>query len=386
MSKREIYLDHASTTYLNEEVLKAMLPYFSEKYGNAESPHIKGKEALIAIDDAKETVAKYLNCKSSELTFTGSATEANNLAIFGLAKAAQKTSHQPLHIITSAIEHSSILAPLEELQKQGFQITYLPVDDQGLINPADLEKAIRTNTILVSIIYANNEIGTIQPISELGAICKKHQIPFHSDSCQAACALPLDTQILNVDLMTLNGSKIYGPKGIGLLYHRQTLKLEPLIYGGQQQKGLRSGTQDTPSIVGFTKALELAQENCEREKERLKKLKNQLIDGLLQKIPNTYLNGHPQNRLANNINVTFQGIDAKQLILHLDTLGVYVSSGSACGGKKDQPSHVLQAIGLSESNLNSTIRISLGKKNSQADIDYLLEILPPLIEKLRAQN
>lgn len=367
MSK-EVYLDYASTTPVDPRVLEKMLPYFTSEYGNTESRHQKGKKAKIALDQASEKITKILNCRTSELIFCGNATEANNLAIFGLAPAS------PSHFITTKIEHSSIIRPFEELQRRGHKVTWLNVDHEGFINLEELENAITPETKLVSIIYANNEIGTIQDIKKIAEICKKHQVPFHTDACQIAGSESLD--VTDIDLMTLNGSKIYGPKGVGLLYCRREVKLSPQILGGGHQNGLRSGTLNVPGIVGFAEALELTH-NAPLKPD----LRDKLLTELL-KLPGTKLNGPIKNRLSNNINIQFEGIDGTELLMHLDQAGIYCSSGSTCVSGSEQGSHVLLAIGLTSKEANSSIRITLGKPTTEEEIDYVISTLKALTSKL----
>ncbi len=376
--KTEVYLDHASSTYLDPRVLKVMLPHLKEKYGNASSSHKKGKEALIAIDKAKEVFAKTLNCKSSEIIFTGSATEANNLAIFGITKANPTKNH----VIISSIEHPSISQPCKELEKNGYKITCLPVDKYGLISEKTLEEEISDKTALVSITHANHEIGTIQPISKLGEICKKHNVPFHTDACQTACTHPLNTKILNVDAMTINGSKIYGPKGIGALYINKSIKINPIILGGHQEQGLRAGTQNTANIVGFAEALEIIQKEKITENKRQTKLRDKLISQLLKQIPGSYLNGHPEKRLPNNVNITIPGINSQELILHLDNAGIYVSSGASCESGTAKSSPTLIAIGIPKQDVFSAIRISLGKRTTENEINYTIKKLTSICGNL----
>lgn len=383
IKKLKIYLDHASTTYTDDEVLTSMLPYFSEKYGNAQSLHEKGKEALMAIDASRETVSKYLNCRSSEIIFCGTATEANNLAIFGTARANKNKGN---HLITTKIEHSSVEEPFKQLEREGFKVTSLDVDKEGFINPEDVKKALTSKTILVSIMYANNEIGTIEPILEIGKILKNHPAYFHTDACQIAGVETLDVKELNIDLMTLNGSKIYGPKGIGVLYVKRGTNIRPIIYGGGHEYNIRGGTQNTPNIVGFAKALELIEKNKERENLRLTNLRNKLINGLLKNISNSYINGPLKKRLPNNINITIKGINAQEALLNLNEEGIFVSTGSACTVRKDKPSNVLKAIGLPKEDIFSTLRLTIGKKTTLEDIEYVLEILPKLVEKLRTDT
>lgn len=376
----DIYLDNASTTATDPRVLDAMLPYFSEKYGNPHSNHKKGKEAKIAVDNAREIIAKILNCRESEIVFTDSATEANNLAILGIARA---NMDQGKHLITSKIEHSSVRAPLQQLEKEGFEVTWLNVDSEGFVSLEELENAIRPNTILVSIMHANNEIGTIEPIAEIGEICEKHKTIFHTDAAQTAGYLNLDVQKLNIDLMTINGSKIYGPKGIGALYIKRELQIRPIIFGGAHEKGLRAGTHNVPGIVGLAKALELVQEEKDRENQNLEKLRNKLMEALLTKIKGANLNGPKDNRLPNNLNISIPDVDADRLLLILDEAGIYVSTGSACSTGEAQPSETLKAIGLPQNKVHSSIRFSLGKKTTETDIDYVIETLPKIIEKMQ---
>jgi len=379
---KEIYLDHASTTYTDNEVLKEMLPYFTEKYGNPESLHKKGQEALMATDKARESIANILNCRLSEIYFCGTATASNNLAIFGIANTYKDRGN---HLLTTKIEHPSILQPFQKLEKDGYDVTYLDVNSEGLIDPKALEAAIKKETIFVSIMYANNEIGTIQNIKELGKVCRKHEVPFHTDACQAGCSKTLDTKELNVDLMTINGSKIYGPKGVGVLYANRDIKLTPVIYGGGQESGLRSGTHNIPNIMGIAKALELAQENREKENERLSKLRDTILEEL-KKIDGIKINGSLLHRLPNNINIQIKDVNNQELLLHLSEAGIYVSAGSACSAGKTTPSHVLKAIGLSDEEVTNSLRITMGKRTTEEDLDYTLEKLKELILKLRKHS
>ncbi|MEM2954457.1 MAG: cysteine desulfurase family protein [Candidatus Nanoarchaeia archaeon] len=375
-----IYLDYAATTPVRKEVLIAMLPYFDKIYGNPSSIHQKGIEAKKAIENAREKISKLLNCAPNEIVFTNGGTESINLALKGFALANKNKGN---HIITQETEHSAVLNTCKWLEKNGFKVTYIKPDKFGLINPKQIKNAITKKTILVSIMYANNEIGTIQPIGEIGKICKEFKICFHSDACQAAGFLDLDVKKLNIDMLTLNGSKIYGPKGIGLLYVKNGIKLEPLIHGGEQEFGLRAGTENVPGIIGLATALELAQKEKEKENKRLLKLRNKLINEIL-KIPHTKLNGHPTKRLPNNISVSFYGIEGEALLLMLDREGFCVSTGSACSSKKLEESHVLKAIGLKKEWAHGTIRITLGKYTTNKNISRFLKILSKCVEKLRA--
>ena len=378
--RQEIYLDHAATTYVRDEVVAAMAPYFQEEYGNPGSFHTVGLRSKRAVARAREAVRLLLNAaRVEEITFTGSGTESINLAIKGIAE--QKGSG---HIITSTIEHEAVIETLYYLEKyRGFEVTKVPVNREGQVNPEDVRAAIRPDTILVTVMYANNEVGTIQPIAEIGAICQEHKVPFHTDACQAAGALDLDIEKLNVDMLTLNGSKIYGPKGVGVLYKRKSLRLVPLIHGGGQEFGLRSGTQNVPFIVGFAKALELAQSEKEEETKRLIELRTMLEDGILTNIPKTFLNGHPTDRLPNNANITISDIEGEAMMLYLNEYGICTSSGSACTSQSLDPSHVILAMGLPYEVAHGTLRFTLGRKTTKEHIQHIIDTLPEIVERLR---
>ncbi len=378
MKDKIIYLDHAATTYLDPRVKKEMDKCYSDVYGNPGSLHSIGREANELVETSRETIANTLNCKPKEIIFTSGGTESINLAIKGVAFKKEKG-----HIITSKIEHPAVLDTCRFLEKKGFQVTYLNVDKFGLVNPKDVEKAIKKDTILISIMYANNEIGTIEPIKEIGRIARRNKILFHTDACQAAGALDLDVNQLNVDLMTLNGSKIYGPKGVGILYKSKEVKLEPLMHGGGQEFGLRSGTENVPGIVGFAKALELAQSSKEKENARLIKLRDYLISSVLSKIEKSFLNGHPKKRLPNNINISFLDVEGESVLLYLDHQGIEVSTGSACSSQKLEISPTLNAIGLIHDAAHGSIRFSLGHQTTKKDIDYTVKALKEIIENLR---
>lgn len=376
--KREVYLDHAATTYVDPKVAQAMQPYLEKHFGNPSSLHNLGLEAKGAVNGSREKIAKLLNCRSEELIFTGGGTESINLAIKGIALTKSKG-----HIITSQIEHPAVLETCRYLERKGFSVTYLEVDRCGIIAPEAVEKAIRKDTILISIMYANNEIGTIEPIAEIGEVARKHNRLFHTDACQAAGALELDVQKLKVDLLTINGSKIYGPKGIGILYVRSGVKLEPLIHGGGQEQGARSGTENVSGIVGLATALGLAQQEKEKENKRLSEIREYLIHRVLKEIPKTFLNGHPTQRLPNNANLSFLDVEGESILLYLNEYGIAVSTGSACSSQKLQISHVLKAIGLKHDAAHGSIRFTLGKRNTNADIDYVMKVLPEIISSLR---
>lgn len=380
--RHEVYLDNAATTPVDKEVMGCMEPYFCREYGNPGSFNTIGLRARHAVDDARMRIAKVLGCKASEIIFTGSGTESDNLALKGAARALKGRGN---HIITTKIEHDAVLSTCRALEKEGFDITYADVNEHGLVDPEHIKKAITTNTILISIIYASNEIGTIQPIREIASIAKEKGIRLHTDACQAAGYLNINVDDLGIDLMTINASKIYGPKGIGLLYARTGTILQPMIHGGGHEHGLRSGTENVPCIIGFAKALEKAQEIREEESKRATVLRDELIEGL-SSIEGTSLNGHPKRRLPNNVNMSFKGIEGEAILLHLDDNGIYASSGSACSSRKLEPSHVLKAIGLPHNIAHGSIRLTLGKHTTEEDIRYVLEVFPGIVEKLRAMS
>lgn len=382
---KPIYLDHAATTYVDPSVLEAMLPYFSEQFGNPSSEYSMGRRAKAAVERARATIAEILHANQEEIIFTGSGTESDNLAIFGIAKAYK---HKGNHIIVSKIEHKAVLEAVQALEKEGFEVTYLDVDGNGLVDPAKLERSLRSDTVLVSIMYANNEIGTIQPISEIAAAInrfkKDNPLPLlHTDACQAAGALDLDVAKLGVDLLTLNGSKIYGPKGVGCLYIAGDIQLKPILVGGGQERSLRAGTENVACIVGLAEALTIADRLRDAEGRRLSDLRNDCIDRLLEEIPNSQLNGDRKRRLPNNINISIGGVEGESLLLMLDHEGICVSTGSACASTALDPSHVLLAIGRSPELAHGSLRLTLGRKTTQAEIDRVLEVLPPIVERLR---
>lgn len=374
------YLDNAATTPVDERVLKAMLPYFSDKYGNPGSMHQKGLEAKNAVDESRKTVAKLIGAEPDEIIFVSGGTESDNLALIGTAMALKEKGN---HIITTNIEHHAVFDTCEYLEEQGFKITYVPVEKNGIANPKEIEKAITPKTILISVMHANNEIGTIQPIAEIAKIAKSKNIVMHTDACQSAGYLDIDVNKLGIDLMTLNGSKIYGPKGIGILYARKGIILKPLIYGGGQEKGVRSGTENVPLIVGFAKALEIAQKMREKESKRLIKLRDKLIEGIKKKIPNIHINGDLEKRLPNNVNISFLGVEGESMILHLDAKGICASTGSACSSHSLEPSHVIKALGLSDEASHGSLRFTLGRHTTEEDIEKVLKELPKIVESLR---
>lgn len=380
MSERKIYMDNSATTKMDSEVKNEFDKYCTDVYGNPGSFHNEGLKAKQAVANARERIAKIFNCKSSELVFTSGGTESINLAIKGLTYASNGKRTQ---IITAKTEHHAVMHTCEFLEKKGFEVVYLDVDEYGVVDIEQLKNTISDKTLLVSIMYANNEIGTIQNISEIGKICKGHGAKFHTDACQAAGYLSLDVKELNVDLMTINGSKIYGPKGVGLLYVKTGVVIEPLIHGGGQEGNKRSGTENVPGIMAFAKSLEVCEETKEQEVIRLTKLRDSLVNGVLENIPKSKLNGHPSMRLPNNANISFLDVEGEAILLYLDSNGVYASSGSACTSKTLDPSHVVVAMGVPYEYAHGSIRFTLGKGTTQEDVDYVLEILPGIISNLR---
>lgn len=377
---RKVYMDYAATTYVKREVLEEMMSYFTEKFGNPSSFYSISRETKIALDKARNRVAKALNCLQSEVYFTAGGSEADNWAIKGIATANKEKGN---HIITTKIEHHAVLHTCEFLEKHGFEVTYLNVDKEGFINLEELKNSITNKTILVSIMFANNEIGTIQPIKEIGAICREKGVLFHTDAVQALGNVKIDVEDMNIDMLSLAGHKIYGPKGVGALYIRKGIKIDNLIHGGGQERARRSGTENTASVVGLGKAIELAVENLEDHNKHLIKLRDKLIDGLL-KIPYTKLNGPVgDKRLPGNVNVVFEYVKGDSVILNLDFAGICASSGSACTSGSLNPSHVLLAIGLSQELAEGSLRLTLGDDSTEEDVDYVLEVLPPIIERIR---
>jgi len=386
MNKKFIYLDHAASTPVDPQVVEAMLPYFNEIYGNASGLHRQARASAKAIDDSRQKVANLLGRSPREIIFTACGTESDNIAILGVAWA-QRQAKRGNHLITSSIEHHAVGHTIEQLcEKFGFEQTIVAVDGHGLVDPNDVAAAIRPDTILISVMTANNEVGTIQPIAEIGAIAHVRGIPFHTDAVQAAGYESLLVDVLNVDLLAISGHKIYAPKGIGVLYGRKKIPLLPPFSGGSHENGRRPGTENVPYIVGIAKAMELIQAHQDEEKPRQTKLRDKLIQGVLQSIPNSQLSGHPTQRLANNASFVFGGCEADAILMHLDQVGIQASSGSACNSGMPTPSHVLIAMGISHYLALSALRLTLGKQTTAEDIDTVLEILPQLIWKVRKQG
>jgi len=380
---KRIYLDHAATTPMRHEVVEAMLPFLRERFGNPSTLYSYGQEAKKAIDGAREKVAQVMNANSSEIVFTSGGTESDNFAISGVAWANQKRGN---HIITSSIEHHAVLNICKFLERRGFEVTYLPVDNHGLVSPDDVKKAVRKDTILISIMHANNEIGTIEPVEEIGKIAKEEGIYFHTDGVQTFGHIPIDVNMLNVDLLSASAHKLYGPKGVGCLYIRKGVRIVPFLYGGAQENKRRASTENVAGIVGFGKAAELAIKEMEEEGNRLIPLRDRLIKEILEKISFTRLNGHPTKRLPGNVNVCIEFVEGESMILQLDINGICASSGSACTSSIIEPSHVLLAIGIPPAVAQGSLRFTLGRDNTTEDIDYLLEILPTVVERLRAMS
>ncbi|MDI9485430.1 MAG: cysteine desulfurase NifS [Bacillota bacterium] len=378
----QIYMDHAATTPVRPEVLEAMLPFFGSEYGNPSSVYGWGRRARQALDQARDKVSEILGAEASEIIFTSGGSEGANLAIKGAAWAYQKKGR---HIVTSAVEHHAVLDSVLWLKKQGFEVTIVPVDEEGMVSPAEVEKALRPDTTLVTIMHANNEVGTIQPIREISEIVRNHGALFHTDAVQTAGVLDIDVKELGVDMLSLSAHKLYGPKGVGALYVRKGVRLDPLIHGGAQEKRRRAGTENTAGIVGLAKALELAHVDREEENARLIRLRDRLLEGL-QKIPHTKVNGSLVQRLPNNVNVCFQYIEGESMLLNLDLRGIAASSGSACTSGSLDPSHVLLAMGLSHEIAHGSLRLTLGRDNTESDIDFVLQEIPVIVERLRAMS
>ena len=377
-----MYMDHAATTYAAPEVVEAMLPYFSEKFGNPSSVYGIGQENKAAVEEARAKVAAAINAEPNEIYFTAGGTESDNWVLKGVAFA---NIRKGKHIITTAVEHHAILHAAEWLQSQGFEVTYLPVDQYGMVSPADVEKAIRPDTILISVMYANNEVGTIQPIAEIGAIARAHGIYFHTDAVQAVGHVPIDVKAEHIDMLSLSGHKFYGPKGIGVLYIRRGVRIQNLLHGGAQESRHRAGTENVAGIVGLGAAIERAVAAMPEESARLTAMRDHMIRELL-KIPASHLNGHPTQRLPNNVNITFEYIEGEGILLLLNMFGICASTGSACNSASLEPSHVLTAMGVPHEIAHGSVRLTLGERNTEEDVSYVLEKLPEVVGKLRSMS
>jgi len=380
---KRVYLDYAATTPTHPDVVKAMLPYLNDAFGNPSSMHSFGQEAKRAVEEARETIAALIGAKNDEIVFTSGGTEADNFALKGVAYA---NEHRGNHIITSSIEHHAVIEPLKSLERQGFKVTYLPVDQYGMVDPQDVRKAVSEKTILISVMHANNEIGTIEPIAEMGRIAKERGVYLHTDAVQTVGHIPVDVNELGVDLLSMSAHKLSGPKGVGALYIRKGTKVAPFMHGGEQEQRRRASTENVPGIVGFGKAADIAQNEMRAEVERLTLLRDQLIKGLLERIDNMQLNGHPSKRLPNNVNVSVQFVEGESMLLSLDMEGIAASTGSACSSSTLTPSHVLLALGLQPEQAHCSLRFTLGRETTKEEIGRVLEALPPIVAKLRAMS
>lgn len=380
---RKVYLDNAATTALSPRVLEAMLPYFTQYYGNPSSVHAFGREAKQGLDKARDQVAKALHCEPSEVIFTGCGTESDNTVLLGVA---QRYGDKGKHIITTNVEHHAILHTCEYLEKQGYSVTYLPVDQDGLVTAEQVAAAIRPDTILVSIMFANNEVGTIMPIQEIGAVCKEKGVLFHTDAVQAVGHIPVDVQTMHIDMLSLSAHKFHGPKGVGALYCRKGIRLPSYIMGGAQERGRRAGTENVAGIVGLGAAIQLATEQLEENRAKMTALRDRLMTGIQARISEVKLNGHPTNRLPNNVNFSFKYIEGESILLMLDMNGIAASSGSACTSGSLDPSHVLLALGLPHEIAHGSVRLTLGDETTEEDIDYTIDVLEKTVARLRAMS
>ncbi|MDA8213216.1 MAG: cysteine desulfurase NifS [Clostridia bacterium] len=380
---RRVYMDHSATTPMDPEIAQSVLKYMVEDFGNPSSIHAFGREARKAVEEARERVASAIGANPAEIIFTSGGTEADNMAILGVATANCKKG---THIITSTVEHHAGLDTCKHLEKNGFTVTYIPVDETGRVRVADVARAITKNTILITIMHANNEVGTIQPIEEIGKLAREKGVYFHVDAVQSVGKIPVHVDELNVDLMSISSHKIYGPKGVGCLYVRKGVRLTPITHGGSQERKRRAGTENVPGIVGFGLAMEKAVQDLRDEAPRLTRMRDRLIKGILERLDHTQLNGHPTERLPHNVNFSFQFIEGESLLLMLDMKGVAASSGSACTSGSLDPSHVLLAMGIPHEVAHGSLRLTLGRVNTEADVDYILEVLPPIVERLRAMS
>lgn len=376
-----IYMDHSATSPVDREVFEAMKPYFVDYFGNASTLYSLGRDARKAMESARAQVASLIGGKPEEIIFTSGGTESDNIAIKGTA---YRLKDKGNHIITSAIEHPAVEETCKYLEKNGFEVTYLPVYEEGIVRVSDLKDAITDKTILITIMHANNEIGTIQPVAEIGKIARERKIYFHTDAVQTVGKIPVNVEELNVDILSLSAHKLYGPKGIGALYIRKGVRLEPIIHGGGHEKGIRPGTENISGIVGLGKACEIAARDLEKNSKSLTNLRDKLIDEVLNSVEKSYLNGHRTKRLPNNVNFRFTGIEGESLVLHLDSKGIAASTGSACSSKKLEPSHVLMAIGLEEVDAHGSLRLTLGKENTEEDVDHAIESIKEVVETLRS--
>ena len=380
---RKVYLDNAATTALSPKVLKQMMPYLTTIYGNPSSPHSFGQEARRGVEHARDQVAKALNALPEEIIFTGCGTESDNTVLFGVAERYKSKGN---HIITTNVEHHAILHTCETLEKRGIEVTYLPVDENGMVTAEQVANAITDKTILVSIMFANNEVGTIMPIAEIGKVCRERGVLFHTDAVQAVGHVPIDVKAMNIDMLSMSAHKFHGPKGVGALYMKKGIRLPAYVMGGAQERNRRAGTENVVGVVGLGAAIELATQNLEESAARMTKLRDKLIAGIAERIPEVKLNGHPTLRLPNNVNYSIKYIEGESILLMLDMNGIAASSGSACTSGSLDPSHVLLALGLSHEVAHGSVRLTLSDETTEEDIDYVLEVLPKVAERLRAMS
>ncbi|GAB6275185.1 MAG: cysteine desulfurase NifS [Peptococcaceae bacterium] len=381
---KRIFLDHAATTPAHPEVVKAMLPYFTSAFGNPSSIYAYGQEAKVAVEKARAKVAGFIGAKSEEVIFTGGGTEADNFALKGVVLA---NEHKGDHLITTSIEHHAVIETCKFLEKRGgFKVTYLPVDGYGLVDPQEVKKAITNKTILVSIMHANNEIGTIEPIEEISTCVKEAGILFHTDAVQTVGHIPVNVDELGVDLLSISAHKLYGPKGVGALYIRKGTRIFPFMHGGEQERGRRAGTENVPGIVGLSKAIELARQEMGEEAQRLVYLRDRLIQGLLENLDHVHLNGHPFRRLPNNVNISVDFVEGESMLLNLDLENICASTGSACSSSSLEPSHVLRALGLPPEQAHGSLRFTLGRENTADEVDLVVEALSRIVTRLRAMS
>lgn len=382
--RRRVYLDHAATTPVRPEVAEAITRHMLSEYGNPSSVHSLGRAAAAAVEEARERVARLMGARVEEVVFLSGGTEADNMAIRGVVTASGKS--RP-HVVTTKIEHHAVLHTCEELEREGLaEVTYLPVDGTGLVDPGDVARAIRPETVLVSVMFANNEVGTIQPVKEIGRVCREKAVPFHTDAVQAYGAVPIDVDEFGIDLLSVSAHKVYGPKGVGALFIRKGMNVRPLVFGGGHERRRRAGTTNVPGVVGFGVAADLAAREIEERAAHLVPLRDTLVRGVLERVPFARLNGHPTRRLPNNVNLSFEYVEGESILLSLDMKGIAASSGSACTSGSLEPSHVLLAMGLPHEVAHGSVRMTLGTGTTAADIEYVIETLPPIIERLRAMS
>jgi len=380
---KRIYLDYAATTPTHPEVVEAMLPYFSDAFGNPSSIHSFGQEAKAVMEEARDKIAALIGARSEEIVFTSGGTEADNFAVKGIAWANEGKGN---HIITTAIEHHAVVESCKFLERRGFEITYLPLDSYGVVNPEDVKKTITDKTILISVIHASNEVGTIEPVAEIGEIARERGVSFHTDAVQTVGHIPVNVDELGVDLLAMSAHKLYGPKGVGALYIRKGTKIIPFMHGGEQERRRRASTENVPGIVGLGKAAEMAQREMDEEGKRLITLRDKLITGLCQRIDHIRLNGHPSQRLPNNVHVSIEFVEGESMLLNLDLEGIAASTGSACSSGSLEPSHVLLAMGLSHELAHGSLRFTLGRDSTEEDIERVVEVLPQIVAKLRSMS